>query len=82
MIDGGTASNIAARDCTFSGEMRILPGESVAGWKARVLAEAARLEADDARGPPRRLHPHRDPHGDAGLPAAARAAPPSGSRAR
>ncbi|MBA3325996.1 MAG: acetylornithine deacetylase, partial [Rhodobacteraceae bacterium] len=45
VIAGGTASNIAARDCTFSGEIRILPGETVAGWKERFLAEAARLEA-------------------------------------
>jgi acetylornithine deacetylase len=44
-IAGGTASNIAARDCSFSGEIRVLPGESVAGWKSRVLAEAARIEA-------------------------------------
>jgi acetylornithine deacetylase len=51
-IAGGTASNIAARDCTFSGEVRVLPGESVAGWRKRVLAEAARLEAET-----RAVHP-------------------------
>jgi len=45
-IEGGTASNIAARDCVFSGEMRILPSESLELWRARLLAEAARLEAE------------------------------------
>ncbi len=45
VIEGGTASNIAARDCAFTGEIRILPGETIAGWQARLRAEAARLEA-------------------------------------
>ncbi len=54
MIEGGTASNIIARDCRFSGEIRILPGETVAGWQARLLAEAARLEAAARGDPPRR----------------------------
>ena len=44
-IEGGTAANIVARDCHFSGEIRALPDESVAGWRRRLLAEAARLEA-------------------------------------
>jgi acetylornithine deacetylase len=46
LIEGGTANNITARDCTFSGEIRLLPDQSVADWKARVLAEAARREAE------------------------------------
>jgi acetylornithine deacetylase len=46
LIAGGNANNITARDCTFSGEIRVMPGESVATWKARVIAEAARLEAE------------------------------------
>lgn len=46
LIQGGTAANITARDCTFSAEMRILPDESLADWKARFLAEVARLEAE------------------------------------
>jgi acetylornithine deacetylase len=46
LIRGGTANNITARDCTFSGEIRLLPTETVADWKARVLAEAARREAE------------------------------------
>ena len=46
LIEGGTANNITARDCRFSGEIRALPHESLEGWRARVLAEAARLEAE------------------------------------
>ncbi len=46
MIAGGTAANITARDCRFTGEMRILPGEPLAAWKSRFLAEVARLEAE------------------------------------
>jgi acetylornithine deacetylase len=45
MIAGGTANNITARDCTFSGEVRSLPDESVAAWRERILAEAARRSA-------------------------------------
>jgi acetylornithine deacetylase len=44
-IAGGTANNITARDCTFSGEVRLLPGESEDAWRARIEAEAARREA-------------------------------------
>ena len=42
LIAGGTANNITARDCRFSGEVRSLPDESVADWRDRILAEAAR----------------------------------------
>jgi len=42
LIEGGTANNITARDCTFSGEVRCLPDEGVALWRDRILAEAAR----------------------------------------
>jgi acetylornithine deacetylase len=52
LISGGTANNITARECRFSGEVRVLPGESIAGWRGRVEAEAARLE-EEARG----VHP-------------------------
>jgi acetylornithine deacetylase len=45
VIHGGTAANIAARDCRFIGEIRMLPQEGIAVWKERVLAEAARVEA-------------------------------------
>lgn len=44
-IEGGTASNITARDCRFSGEVRALPWDPLAAWQARVRAEAARIEA-------------------------------------
>ena len=42
-IEGGTASNITARDCRLSGEVRCLPGEDPAAWRARIIAEADRL---------------------------------------
>ena len=45
LIAGGTANNITARDCSFSGELRCLPDESVAVWRDRMLAEAARRSA-------------------------------------
>jgi acetylornithine deacetylase len=51
-ILGGTAHNITARDCRMLGEIRVLPGESVTGWRARLFGEAARLEAEL-----RRVHP-------------------------
>lgn len=45
MIQGGTAHNITAADCTFSFEFRVVPGESPEGWCARFEAEVARVEA-------------------------------------
>ena len=42
LIEGGTANNITARTCTFSGEVRCLPDQDPAAWRARLLAEAAR----------------------------------------
>jgi acetylornithine deacetylase len=52
LIAGGTANNITARDCTFSGEVRFLPDETAAAWRERIVAEAARREAEL-----RRIHP-------------------------
>jgi acetylornithine deacetylase len=52
LIEGGTANNITARDCVFSGEVRCLPNEDPARWRDRILAEAARREAAI-----RRVHP-------------------------
>jgi acetylornithine deacetylase len=46
LIEGGTAKNITARDCSFVGEVRIMPEESPAEWRSRIEAEAARLEAE------------------------------------
>lgn len=45
LIDGGTANNITARTCTFSGEVRCLPGQDPADWRRRLEAEAARRTA-------------------------------------
>jgi acetylornithine deacetylase len=44
-IKGGTASNITARDCSFTGEMRVMPNEPLDGWQARYRAEASHVEA-------------------------------------
>lgn len=44
MISGGTANNITARECMFSGEVRSLPGEDPSAWRERIEAEAARRE--------------------------------------
>jgi acetylornithine deacetylase len=52
LIEGGTANNITARDCVFSGEVRCLPGEDPADWRRRFTAEAERREAAM-----RRVHP-------------------------
>jgi acetylornithine deacetylase len=52
VIEGGTAHNITARDCRFTGEVRILPHENRADWRRRIEDEAARLEAEA-----RAIHP-------------------------
>lgn len=44
-IAGGMASNITARDCAMVMEVRTVPGEAIADWRAALLAEAARLSA-------------------------------------
>jgi acetylornithine deacetylase len=44
-IEGGTAHNITAADCRFAVEMRVVPGEELADWEARFLAETDRLRA-------------------------------------
>ena len=45
-ITGGTAHNITAKDCYFDFGFRIVPGEDIAGWEARLLAKVAELEAE------------------------------------
>jgi acetylornithine deacetylase len=45
MIAGGTASNITAKDCWFTSDIRFLPGESGDDWLARYRAICARVEA-------------------------------------
>ena len=44
-ISGGTAHNITAADCRFGVDFRIVPGESMADWEARLRARVAELEA-------------------------------------
>ena len=46
MIEGGTARNIVAKDCWFSTDVRVIPGESSADWTARYHEEVARIEAE------------------------------------
>jgi acetylornithine deacetylase len=45
LIEGGTASNITARECRLSGEVRCLPDQDPADWRARLMAEADRRTA-------------------------------------
>ena len=45
LIQGGTAQNITAADCTYSMEFRVVPGENPADWNAAFEAEAARLRS-------------------------------------
>ncbi len=45
MIQGGTAHNITAKDCTFVLSARCVPEESNAEWAARITAEIQRIEA-------------------------------------
>jgi acetylornithine deacetylase len=45
MIQGGTAHNITAKDCTFVLSARCVPEEPNAEWAARIKAEIDRIEA-------------------------------------
>jgi acetylornithine deacetylase len=45
MIQGGTAHNITAKDCTFVLSARCVPSEPNAEWAARIKAEIDRIEA-------------------------------------
>jgi len=45
MIQGGTAHNITAKDCSFVLSARCVPEEPNADWAARILAEIDRIEA-------------------------------------
>ena len=44
-IEGGTAHNITAADCRFGVDFRIVPGEDMGDWEARLREKAAGLEA-------------------------------------
>ena len=45
MIQGGTAHNITAKDCTFAMNFRVVPGDSQAEWEARLREKVAEIEA-------------------------------------
>ncbi len=45
LIQGGTASNITAKDCRFCLDFRVVPGERGEDWDARLQDEIARLDA-------------------------------------
>jgi len=45
-IQGGTANNITAKDCEFLMNFRVLPGESVADYRAAYLEKVAQVEAE------------------------------------
>lgn len=45
MIEGGTAHNITAKDCRFSVDFRVVPGECKTTWEARYRARVAEVEA-------------------------------------
>jgi len=45
-IHGGTANNITAKDCYFNVNIRLVTGDDVRVWEARVLAKVAELEAE------------------------------------
>ena len=44
MIEGGTAHNITAKDCTFGLDFRVVPGEDKEKWKLAYLKEVEKLE--------------------------------------
>lgn len=46
LIEGGTAQNISAKDCTFSLDMRVLPSESADDWREAYLARVHEVEAE------------------------------------
>ena len=43
-ISGGTASNITAKNCTFSTDIRVVPGESLQEWIRKYKDEVERVE--------------------------------------
>jgi acetylornithine deacetylase len=45
-ISGGTAHNITAKDCEFGLGFRVVPGESLDHWEARLREAAAEIEAE------------------------------------
>jgi acetylornithine deacetylase len=45
MIHGGTAHNIAARDCQFGFGFRVVPGEDLQQWRDKMFAKVDELQA-------------------------------------
>lgn len=45
-IKGGTANNITAKDCHFSMDVRVVPGDDATAWRNRILAKVAEIEAE------------------------------------
>ena len=45
MISGGTANNITAKDCHFSMDFRLVPGDDPEAWKTAYRAMVAEVEA-------------------------------------
>lgn len=52
-IWGGTAHNITAKDCEFGVDFRIVPGEEMDSYEARLMAKVAEIEARMQA-----IHPH------------------------
>ncbi|MEI4469957.1 acetylornithine deacetylase [Frigidibacter sp. MR17.24] len=46
MIEGGTAHNITAGECTFKLGFRVIAGEDPEAWKARYIAKLREIEAE------------------------------------
>ena len=44
-ISGGTASNITAKDCSFTTDIRVVPGESMFDWIEKYKEEVRRIES-------------------------------------
>ena len=44
-INGGTASNITAKDCYLDVEMRVVPGQDLDAWKDRFRERVAEIDA-------------------------------------
>ena len=44
-IQGGTAHNITAKDCTFGLGARVVPGETLDEWRDKILGAAREIEA-------------------------------------
>ncbi|MEM9582530.1 MAG: acetylornithine deacetylase [Pseudomonadota bacterium] len=45
MISGGTANNITAKDCIFSIDFRLVPGDEIADYRDRLMEKVAEVEA-------------------------------------